>query len=83
MLKGRLLYIINLDWTEPSERCLSGTFLRSHVRGPKAEEPVLPGALGPEAAAVGPASALGSVTILGNRQMLLHPDLVLFIALTS
>lgn len=81
MLKGRLLYIINLDWTEPSERGLSCTFLRSDVRGPKAEEPVLPGALEPEAAAVGP--ALGSVTILGNWQMLLHPDLVLFIALTS
>ena len=55
-LKGRLLYIINLDWTEPWEGCLPCPFLRSTVWELKLRvAPVLLGALGPEPAAAGPA----------------------------
>lgn len=44
--------------------------------GLKAEEPVLPGALGPEAAAVGPSSAQCSVTRLAHRPDSIHsPDI--------
>ena len=44
---------------------------------------MLLGALGPEAAAAGPASVQDFVMLLGHQQMLLNMDVSLFTALIS